>query len=170
MIYFLAIGQSALPTAEQTVASATGSLEYLEYIKEGYAPAREGAPTVSLYPRWDVIEAPRKDSQLLPPSGDSALPSRGSCALTPGGGCTLSLEVGSLLPPGGGSTPPLGGGNASEAERGLTGGLCVEGLPVWALQFQIGLLAFHLGESAQAMAAMESAFLSYETWLPRCLC
>ena len=127
VIYFIAIGQSALPTVEQTVESANGSLQYLEYLTDGYAPAHEGAPTVTSYPRWDLVEAPR-DAPLL----------------------------------------PLGGGSASGAERGDAGGLCVEGLPVWALQFQIGSLAFRMGQSDRAMAAMESAFLSYETWLPRC--
>lgn len=169
VIYFLAIGQSALPTAEQTVASANGSLEYLDYLKEGYAPAHEGTPTVSSYPRWDLVETPGRDTPLLPPGGDSALSPGGGSALTPGDGSALPPEDGSTVPPTSGSALPPGGGSASGADRGLTGGLCVEGLPVWALQFQIGSLAFQLGESAQAMAAMESAFLSYETWLPRCL-
>lgn len=116
-----------MPTAEQSVEAANGSLEYLEYLKEGYAPAHQGPPTATSYPRWDLIEAPR-DARLLSPGGDSA---------------------------------------SSGAEGGQTGGLCVEGLPVWALQFQIGLLAFRLGQSARAMAVMEGSFLSYETWLPR---
>ncbi|CAM9198913.1 unnamed protein product, partial [Laminaria digitata] len=130
VIYLLAIGQSALPADDQTVESANGSLQYLEYLKEGYAPAQEGPPTVTSYPCWDLIEAPvNRDAQLLSPGGGSAL---------------------------------------SGTERGgHAGGLCVEGLPVWALQFQLGTLAFRVGESARAMAAMEGAFLSYETWLPR---
>lgn len=54
-----------------------------------------------------------------------------------------------------------------QVESGHGGGLCVNGLPAWALQFQIALLAFRLGYSSQAMAAMENSFMSYETWLPR---
>ena len=123
-----AIGKSALPTADQTVETANGSLEYLEYLKESYAPAYEGAPTATSYPRWDLIEAPT-DTRLLSPGGGSA---------------------------------------SSGAERGHAGGLCVGGLPAWALQFQVGLLAFRVGQTARAMAAMEGSFLSYETWLPRC--
>lgn len=123
-----AIGQSALPPAEQSVETANGSLEYLEYLKESYAPAYEGEPTAMSYPRWDLIEAPT-DARLVSPRGGSA---------------------------------------SSGAGRGHAGELCVDGLPVWALQFQIGLLAFRVGQSTRAMAAMEGSFLSYETWLPRC--
>lgn len=55
----------------------------------------------------------------------------------------------------------------SEAKNRHGGRLYVNGLPTWALQFQISLLAFQLGNSTPAMAAMENAFMCYETWLPR---
>lgn len=126
VIYLLAVGQSTFPTTEQGGARANGALEYLEYLRESYASARQGASTVMLYPRWDTTE---KESDLLPQS--------------------------------------LPGERVQETSGGHGGGLVVDGLPVWALQFQIGLLAFRLGLSARAMAAMENSFLCYETWLPR---
>lgn len=46
--------------------------------------------------------------------------------------------------------------------------LHVDGLPAWALQFQIGLVASRLGNPSRGMETMENAFTSYEAWLPRC--
>lgn len=57
--------------------------------------------------------------------------------------------------------------NRSGADSDSCRGLYVDGLPVWALQFQIALVTSCLGASARAMGAMENAFLCYETWLPR---
>ncbi|CAM9121924.1 unnamed protein product [Hapterophycus canaliculatus] len=59
------------------------------------------------------------------------------------------------------------GGMSLAPERWHIKGLQVGGLPAWALQFQIGLLASRMGNSTRGMEAMENAFTSYETWLPR---
>lgn len=123
VIYLTAMGQSALPVSEQTLATTSGALEFLEYLGEGYAPALEDTPTAVLYPQWDSTdvddcEQAQKDKR-----------------------------------------------NRSGAD--IDSGLYVDGLPVWALQFQIALATFCLGASARAMGAMENAFLCYETWLPR---
>ncbi|CAB1112743.1 unnamed protein product [Ectocarpus sp. CCAP 1310/34] len=55
-----------------------------------------------------------------------------------------------------------------DAERWQGRELQVHGLPAWALQFQMGLLASRLGDSTRGMETMENAFTSYEAWLPRC--
>ncbi len=115
-IYFLAI-QVAFPSTGKTNAAAEGALEYLDYLRDGYASAQQGAPTACLYPRWDSTEE------------------------------EAHRVVG-----------------AAKSRRG--GGLCVDGLPAWALQFQIGLLASRLGNSTRGMETMENAFTSYEAWLP----
>lgn len=124
VIYLLAI-QAAFPSTGKTGAAAMGALEYLDYLRESYAPAHEGAPTACLYPRWDSTEEDvgerRQDGSLV-------------CA--------------------------------AESWRGE--GLQVSGLPAWALQFQIGLLASRMGNSTRGMETMENAFTSYEAWLPRC--
>lgn len=120
VIYILAI-QAAFPSTEQTTTTAKGALEYLDYLRESYAPAREGAPTASLYPRWDATEEAAGDSQQ---------------------------------------------DRTAESWRGK--GLNVDGLPAWALQFQIGLVASRLGNPTRGMETMENAFTSYEAWLPRC--
>eukprot|EP00752_Nemacystus_decipiens_P009007 g8040.t2 len=125
VIYLLAI-QAAFPSTGQTSAAATGALEYLDYLRESYAPAHEGAPTASLYPHWDSnedVEGERKQDPSL------------ACAADNWGGQ----------------------------------GLHVNGLPAWALQFQIGLLASRMGNSTRGMETMENAFTSYEAWLPRSL-
>ena len=57
---------------------------------------------------------------------------------------------------------------ACSSESWRAQGLHVNGLPAWALQFQIGLLASRMGISTRGMEAMEIAFTSYEAWLPRC--
>lgn len=116
-IYFLAI-QAAFPSTGQNAAAAEGALEYLDYLRDGYAPAAQGTPTASLYPRWDSAEEEE--------------------------------------------TTAVG---AAKSWRGE--GLYVDGLPAWALQFQIGLLTSRLGNSTRAMETMENAFTSYEAWLPR---
>lgn len=52
-IYLTALGQSALAASEQSLSIRKGSLEFLEYLGDGYAPMREGTPTALLEPRWD---------------------------------------------------------------------------------------------------------------------
>lgn len=123
VIYFTAI-QAAFPSKRQTEATANGALEYLDYLRESYAPASQGAPTATMHPRWDSTE------DIDPITQQS-------------------------------------GGTSLAAESWHVKGLQVAGLPAWALQFQIGLLAFRLGNSSRGMEAMENAFTSYETWLPR---
>lgn len=123
VIYFLAI-LAAFPQTEQSTATATGALEYLDYLRDSYAPSREGAPTAMMYPRWNA-EQEERDSER-----DGIVP--------------------------------------GTAERWQGKGLQVHGLPAWALQFQIGLLASRLGNSTRGMETMENAFTSYEAWLPRC--
>lgn len=120
VIYLLAIQSRG-----QTGAAAMGALEYLDYLRESYAPAYEGAPTGCLYPRWDSNE---EDVGERRQNGDLV--------------------------------------GAAEYWRGE--GLQVRGLPAWALQFQIGLLASRMENSTRAMETMENAFTSYEAWLPRC--
>lgn len=125
VIYLLAI-QTAFPSTGQTTASAMGALEYLDFLRESYTPANEGASTARLYPRWDSNEEDEGERE----------------------------QDGSLV-------------GAAESWRGQ--GLHVNGLPAWALQFQIGLLASRMGNSTRGMETMENAFTSYETWLPRCI-
>lgn len=124
VIYLLAI-QAAFPSSAKTSAAAMGALEYLDYLRESYAPAHEGAPTACLCPRWDSNEEDLDERQQ-----DRSLVS------------------------------------VAESWRGQ--GLHVNGLPAWALQFQIGLLASRMGNSTRGMETMENAFTSYEAWLPRC--
>lgn len=123
VIYFMAI-QAAFHSKPQTEATAKGALEYLDYLRESYAPASEGAPTAIMHRRWDSTEETESVNQKS-------------------GGASL----------------------VADSWRGK--GLQVAGVPAWALQFQIGLLASRLGNSSRAMEAMENAFTSYETWLPR---
>ncbi|CAM9264801.1 unnamed protein product, partial [Scytosiphon promiscuus] len=123
VIYSMAI-HAAFPSKRQAEASARGALEYLDYLRESYAPASQGAPTATMYPQWDPTEEIETNSQQR-------------------------------------------GGTSFADESWNRKGLQVSGLPAWALQFQIGMLAFRLGNSSRGMEAMENAFTSYETWLPR---
>lgn len=120
VIYILAV-HAAFPSTAQIAASAKGALEYLDYLRESYAPPHEGASTASLYPRWNATEEEAGHSQQQ---------------LT--------------------------------ANHWRGSGLNVDGLPAWALQFQIGLVASRLGNPTRGMETMENAFTSYEAWLPRC--
>lgn len=124
VIYLLAI-QAAFPSTGQNREAETGALEYLDYLRESYSPAYEGAPTACQFPRWDSNEEDAGDRR----------------------------QDGSFV-------------GVSESWRGH--GLHVDGLPAWALQFQIGLLASRMGNSTRGMETMENAFTSYEAWLPRC--
>lgn len=53
-IYLTAIGQSALPVSQRNASTRAGTLEFLEYLADGYVPAQEGAPTALLESQWDV--------------------------------------------------------------------------------------------------------------------
>lgn len=127
VIYLTAMGQLALPVSEQTLATTSGALEFLEYLGESYAPALQEAPTATLYPQWDSIDVDNWEQTQM-------------------------------------DKPPI---NRSGVDIDSYSGLYVDGVPVWALQFQIALVTSCLGASARAMGAMENAFLCYETWLPR---
>lgn len=125
VIYILAV-QAAFPSTEQNDANVKGALEYLDYLRESYAPPDEGASTALLYPRWDSTEEEEEE-------------------------CHSQHQIQQQ--------------RAAESWRGK--GLHVDGLPAWALQFQIGLVASRLGNPTRGMETMENAFTSYEAWLPR---
>lgn len=73
-IYLLALGWS-IPALEHNTLGATSALEYLEYIGESYALAKEGAPTAMLYPHWDTSDI--EDDVQPPPRPPNIAPSEG---------------------------------------------------------------------------------------------
>lgn len=72
-IFFTAVGQSALPSSEQTTSNKKGALDFLEYLGEGYIQAEEGAPTAMLETRWDFDVADSTDTRASKPTRDTGV-------------------------------------------------------------------------------------------------